>query len=162
MKEQITNLIKRGYLRKYVTDRLRLDSPDRRYGDNRPTAGDIQVIRGEFGSRGCSSSYRKRHARSDNGRDEKEVCNLSSPAARTHQPITFTNDDLRGLHLPHDDTLVISATIANFNVQRILVDSGSYADILFISAFDKIKIGRDKLHPFHTPLGGLGGTRCTL
>ena len=47
---------------------------------------------------------------------EEEVYDLSLPTAATHLPITFTNDDLRGLHLPHDDALVVSAVIANFNV----------------------------------------------
>ena len=78
--------------------------------------GDIQVIHGGFGSGGYLSPSRKRHARSDSGRVEEEVYNLSSIAARTYQPITLTNDDPRSLHLSHDDALVISATIANFNV----------------------------------------------
>ena len=72
-------------------------------------------------------------------------------------PITFTNEDLRGLHFPHEDDLVISATIANFSIQRILTDNESYADILFISAFDKMKIRQDKIHLFHTPLIKFGG-----
>ena len=60
---------------------------------------------------------KKRRIRSTIRRVEEEVYNLSSPAARTHQPITFTNDDLRVLHhLPHDDALVVSTTIFNFNV----------------------------------------------
>ena len=57
-----------------------------------------------------------------------------------YHPITFSNEDLRGLPLPHVDALVISATIANFNVQRILFDNGSLAKILFVSAFDKMKM----------------------
>ncbi|GFY95446.1 hypothetical protein Acr_10g0008310 [Actinidia rufa] len=107
---------------------------------------------------GCLSSSHKRHATKASERDEEEVYNLPTPMARAHQPITFTNDDLRGFHLPHDDALVISATIANFNIQRILVDNRSSADILFVSAFDKMKIGRDRLHPFHTPLVRFGGS----
>ncbi|GFZ11550.1 hypothetical protein Acr_22g0009480 [Actinidia rufa] len=63
LKEQIAYLIKRGYLRKYVADRPRPNSPDIGYDDNRPTTGDIQTIHGSFGSGGCSSSSRKRHAR---------------------------------------------------------------------------------------------------
>ncbi|GFY86953.1 hypothetical protein Acr_05g0005920 [Actinidia rufa] len=39
LKEQIADLIKRGYLRKYITDRPPPNSPERKYGDNRPTAG---------------------------------------------------------------------------------------------------------------------------
>ncbi|GFZ03474.1 hypothetical protein Acr_16g0000980 [Actinidia rufa] len=156
LKEQIADLIKRGYLRKYVAARPPPNSPERRYGDNRPTAGDIQTIHGGFGSGGYSTSSRKRHARSAHRPAEEEVYNLSSFVV-DQTPITFSNDDLRGLHLPHDDALVVSAVIANFNVQRILIDNGSSADILFISAFERMKIGLDKLHPFHTPLIGFGG-----
>ncbi|GFY91215.1 hypothetical protein Acr_07g0014110 [Actinidia rufa] len=106
---------------------------------------------------GCSTSSRKKHTRSAFRLAEEEIYNLSSPYVSDQTPITFSNDDLRGLHLPHDDALVVSAVIANFNVQRILIDNGSSADILFISAFERMKIGLDKLHPFHTPLIGFGG-----
>ena len=57
----------------------------------------------------------------------------------------------------YDDALIVSGIIANFTVQRILIDSGSSADILFISAFEKMKVGLDKLQPFLTPLVGFGG-----
>ncbi|GFS41352.1 hypothetical protein Acr_00g0073880 [Actinidia rufa] len=105
LKEQIADLIKRGYLRKYITDRPPPNSPERRYGDNRPTAGNIQTIHGGFGSGGCSTSSRKKHARSALRSVEEEVYNLSSPCVGDQPPITFGSDDLRGLHLPHDDAL---------------------------------------------------------
>ncbi|GFS34945.1 hypothetical protein Acr_00g0036910 [Actinidia rufa] len=146
-----------GYLRKYVVTRPPPNSPERRYGDNRPTAGDIQMIHGGFGSGGCSTSSRKKHARTALRLAEEEIYNLSSSSFGDQTPITFSNDDLRGLHLSHDDALVVSAVIANFNVQRILIDNESSTDILFISAFERMKIGLDKLHPFHTPLIGFGG-----
>ncbi|GFZ07029.1 hypothetical protein Acr_18g0011990 [Actinidia rufa] len=151
LKEQIVDLIKRGYLRKYVADRPPPNSPERRYGDNRPTAGNIQTIHGGFGLGGCSTSSRKRHARSAFRLAEEEIYNLSSPYVGDHTPITFSNDDLRGLHLPHDNALVVSAVIANFNVQRILIDNGSSADILFISAFQKMKW--IALSPYNAILG---------
>ncbi|GFZ11025.1 hypothetical protein Acr_22g0004230 [Actinidia rufa] len=90
------DLIKKGYLRKYVADRPLPGSPKRRYGDNRLISGDIQVIHRGFGLGGCSSSSRKRHARSASGQVEEEVYNLSSVAIDAHLPITFNNDDLRG------------------------------------------------------------------
>ena len=68
-------------------------------------------------------------------------------------PITFINEDLRGLLLPHNDALIISSTVANFNIQRILIDNGSYINIL---ASNKMKIGQDWLHLFNTPLVGFG------
>ncbi|GFZ18385.1 hypothetical protein Acr_27g0001240 [Actinidia rufa] len=81
-----TDLIKRGYLRKYVANRPRHDLPDRRYGDNRTMAGDIQVIHGGIESGECLSLSRKRHAKSASGRVEEEVYNLSSLATKAHQP----------------------------------------------------------------------------
>ena len=41
LKEQIADLIKKGYLRKYIADRPPSDSSERKYGDNRPTIRDI-------------------------------------------------------------------------------------------------------------------------
>ena len=97
------------------------------------------MIHSGFGSGRSSNSSRKRHARSAS-RVAEEVYTFSSLIIDIHPLITFNNGDLEGLHLPHDDALVVSAIIANFNVQRILVDNGSSADILFISAFEKMKI----------------------
>ncbi|GFZ10627.1 hypothetical protein Acr_22g0000250 [Actinidia rufa] len=97
LKEQIADLIKRGYLWKYITDRPPPTAPERRYGDNRPTAGNIQTIYGGFGSGGCSTSSRKKHARSAFRSVEEEVYNLSSPCVGDQPPITFSSDDLRGI-----------------------------------------------------------------
>ncbi|GFY90756.1 hypothetical protein Acr_07g0009530 [Actinidia rufa] len=145
LKEQIADLIKRDYLRKYVATRLPPKSPEKRYGDNRPPTGDIQTIHGGFGSCGCSTSSRKKHAKSAHKPAEEEIYNLSS-CVSDHPPITFGNDNLRGLHLLHDDALVVSSVIANFNVQRILIDNRTSSDILFISAFKRMKIGLAKPH----------------
>ncbi|PSS08067.1 Retrotransposon gag domain protein [Actinidia chinensis var. chinensis] len=92
---QIADLVKKECLRKYVINRLPPNSPKKRYGDNRPITGDIQMIHGGFGSDGCSNSSRKRHARSAHGQAKEEIYNLSSPVVNAHPPIT-NNDDLRG------------------------------------------------------------------
>ncbi|GFZ19568.1 hypothetical protein Acr_28g0002730 [Actinidia rufa] len=124
--------------------------------DNHPTTGNIQVIHGGFEC-GCLNSSRKRHARNATGELKRKYTIFPRQRLELTSPISFTNDYLRGLHLPHDDALVISTIIANFNVQRILIDNGSLVDILFILAFDKMKIRLDKLHPFHTPQVGFWG-----
>ena len=91
LKEQIADLIKRGYLRKFVSNRPRPGSPERGYADNRSIAGDIQTIHGGFGLGGCSTLSRKRHTRKANGLAERRfttsphLClKLSSPS---HSPI---------------------------------------------------------------------------
>ncbi|GFZ13029.1 hypothetical protein Acr_23g0014140 [Actinidia rufa] len=76
--------------------------------------GKYTTIHGGFESGGCSTSSGRGMLGVPLGRSRKEVYNLSSPCASDQPPITFSSDDLRGLHLPHDDALVVSAVIANF------------------------------------------------
>jgi len=47
----------------------------------------------------------------------------------------FSKEDARGVKQPHDSPLVIMLTIEGFNTRRILVDNGSSADIIYLSAF---------------------------
>ena len=49
--------------------------------------------------------------------------------------IGFLEDDARRLHHPHDDTLVVSLQIGDYNMHRVVVDNGSSADILYYLAF---------------------------
>ena len=49
--------------------------------------------------------------------------------------IGFSEEDARRLHHPHDDALVVSLRIEDYNVHRVLVDNKSSADILYYLAF---------------------------
>ena len=53
-------------------------------------------------------------------------------------PVTFTIDDSEGVKFPHSDALVISANIIEVEVQRILINEGNSADLVFIHAFDQL------------------------
>ncbi|GAV69260.1 hypothetical protein CFOL_v3_12761, partial [Cephalotus follicularis] len=44
-----------------------------------------------------------------------------------------------------------------FTMKRILIDSGSLADILYKDAFDQLRIPADQLRPVKTPLMGFAG-----
>ena len=56
--------------------------------------------------------------------------------ARRQSPIIgFSKEDARRLHHLHDDALVVSIRVENYNVHRMLVDNGSSADILYYPAF---------------------------
>jgi len=61
----------------------------------------------------------------------------ASTAIDKQPPITFTNDDLRGIIKNHDDPMVIWAIIANADVGRILIDQWSSTDILSYDAFQR-------------------------
>ena len=63
------------------------------------------------------------------------------------------------LHHPHNDELVVSIRVGNYNTHQVLVDNGSFADILYYPAFQQMRIKRTQLVPTNTPLVGFGGTR---
>jgi hypothetical protein len=71
--------------------------------------------------------------------------------------ITFSEKDSIGVSLPHDDALVLSLKINTQRVRRILVDTGSSADVMYFYAFTKM--GYDHLHlvKVHIPLVGFTG-----
>ena len=60
----------------------------------------------------------------------------------------FSEEDAREVKQPHDDPLVIMLMIEGFNTQRILVDNGSSADIIYLSAFQQLKLDPRRMHPF--------------
>ncbi|XP_075674722.1 uncharacterized protein LOC142643880 [Castanea sativa] len=78
---------------------------------------------------------------------------------RTNQDIFFSEDDARGVRQPHNDPLVIALTIEGFNTKRILVDNGSSTDIMYLSAFQQLKLGPGRLRPFESPLVSFSGDR---
>ena len=56
--------------------------------------------------------------------------------ARRESPIIgFSKEDARCLHHPHDDALVVSIRIGDYNMHRVLVDNGDSADILYYPVF---------------------------
>ena len=70
---------------------------------------------------------------------------------------SFSEEDARGVVMPHDDALVVTLTVANHAIHRILVDNGSSADILYWPVFQHMGIDRDRIKPFGSPLVGFGG-----
>ncbi|KAL0416062.1 UNVERIFIED_CONTAM: hypothetical protein Slati_3438100 [Sesamum latifolium] len=74
------------------------------------------------------------------------------------EEIMFSSSDLERGVPPHNDALVISTTMSNFWVKKVLVDTGSAADILFFAAFSQMGIGVDMLTMVNTPLVGFNGS----
>ncbi|KAL0420802.1 UNVERIFIED_CONTAM: hypothetical protein Slati_3103100 [Sesamum latifolium] len=57
----------------------------------------------------------------------------------------------------HNDALVITAILANYEVGRIFIDSGSSANILFGEAYDQMQLGDVSLEKVNTSLYGFAG-----
>ena len=72
---------------------------------------------------------------------------------RTDRDILFSKEDARGVKQPHDDPLAIMLMIEGFNTRRILVDNGSFTDIIiYLSTFQQLKVAPKRLRPFDSPL----------
>ena len=57
----------------------------------------------------------------------------------------------------HNDVVVVSLNITNYDVRRILVDSGSLTNILFYDAFSKMSIPDGRLGSINSLLVGFIG-----
>nr|XP_023884102.1 uncharacterized protein LOC111996366 [Quercus suber] len=73
--------------------------------------------------------------------------------------IDFSEEDVQRLHHPHDDALVVSIQIGDYNTHRVLVDNGSLANILYKLAFQQMWINKERLVPTNAPLVGFGRTK---
>ena len=106
---------------------------------------------------GSSKKARKTYLRMV--RNVQLTSSVPKIAQRESSIIGFSEDDARRLHHPHDDALVFSVRVGDYNVHRMLVDNGSSADILYYPAFQQMGINRARLTPTNAPLVGFGGTR---
>ncbi|XP_021747902.1 uncharacterized protein LOC110713764 [Chenopodium quinoa] len=75
---------------------------------------------------------------------------------------TFDEYDQKGIIYPHDDPLVVTMRIANWEVDRILIDGGSSANIIYISAFNELKLDRKDLKRVNYEVTGFNGSGLTL
>ena len=170
LKREIEYLIRRGYLRSFIApenqsqNQAQNQAPTKQPPPRQTTTqhqqplGEIHVISGGFAGGGESSSARKAHLRSIRSAEIGEIQAVSK-LPRLDTSITFSDSDLEGCQHPHDDPLVVRAVVANKIVHRVLVDSGSSADIIFASAFYKMGIGRERLEPVNTHLRGFSGEK---
>ncbi|VFQ67978.1 unnamed protein product [Cuscuta campestris] len=82
------------------------------------------------------------------------------PPRRKHtrrEPIVFTDRDLPPTGEDHNDPLVITMDINGVDVARVLVDTGSSVNILYLATFQKLRLCRTQLEPLKTPLSGFTG-----
>ena len=165
LKREIEYLIRHGYLRHFISPENQPQNqaqnqappqqppPRQAATQHQQPLGEIQVISGGFAGGGESSSARKAHLRSIRSTEIAEIQAVSK-LPRLDTSITFSDSDLEGCQHPHYDPLVVRVVVANKTVHQVLIDNGNSADIIFVSAFDKIGIGREKLEPVNTHLRG--------
>ena len=73
--------------------------------------------------------------------------------------MSFNEADAKEVKQPHNDPLVIMLNIKGFNTKRILMDNGSYADLIYLPAFQQLKLDPKRLRPFESPIVNFNGDR---
>ena len=123
----------------------------------RPPLGDIRMIIGGTAAAGSSKKARKTYLRMvQNVQLEGTVPKI---AKRESPVVGFSEEDARCLHHPHDDALVVSMRVGDYNMHWVLIDNGSSANILYYPAFQQMRIDKERLIPTNAPLVGFGGSR---
>ncbi|CAL9025716.1 unnamed protein product, partial [Prunus brigantina] len=132
----IEGLIREGKLDKYVHNLPPPPNPHQRQINM------ISTISGGPTLAGTSNNSIKHYVRSTYAHQVFSAEQGRLP--KTHKsgwaPITFCEEEERGVILPHDDPIIIRADISNFDVGRILVDTGSSVSVMFAGAFNELQV----------------------
>ncbi|XP_024033525.1 uncharacterized protein LOC112095658 [Citrus clementina] len=162
LKTQVEDLVRNRYLDEFMdgTFPMVATTDEGEQGDRilRREQPAVRVIAGGPTLAGDSNRSRKNYARY--AMTSKEVL-LNTPAAKRARvrqlPIMWTDEDEEEILYPHEDALVIRATVASKKFDRILVDTGSSVDVLFKSTLEEMGIADRKLEYTNTSLKGFGG-----
>ena len=96
---------------------------------------------------------------SQNGSEYAVDRRSTKDSAKRSPTVGFSEEDARRLHHPHDNAMVVSIRIEDYNMHKVLIDNRSSADILYYPALQQMGISRERLVPTNAPLVGFGGTR---
>ena len=64
----------------------------------------------------------------------------------------FSNEDKIGTIQPHDDALVITLQIEDYDVRRVMVDQGSAAEIMYLDLYKGLILRAEDLTLYSSPL----------
>ncbi len=64
------------------------------------------------------------------------------------QQIFFFDEDLRDVQTPHNDPLVVKLRIGDSDVKRVLIDQGSYSEIMYPDLFHGLSLKQSDLQPY--------------
>ena len=68
--------------------------------------------------------------------------------------ISFSGRDLERIYCPHNEALVVTLRVNDYDVKRILLDQGSSCEIMYYATFKQLKLEDKNLAPAVSPLIG--------
>ena len=69
-----------------------------------------------------------------------------------HPTLSFSEEDKIGTTQPHDDALLITLKIGDYDVKRVMVDGGSAAKVMYPDLYKGLNLKLEDLMPYSSPL----------
>ena len=74
-----------------------------------------------------------------------------------HPILSFSEEDKIGTTQPHDDALLITLKIGDYDVKRIMVDGGNTAEVMYPDLYKGLNLKLEDLIPYSSPLISFNG-----
>ena len=71
--------------------------------------------------------------------------------------LSFLEEDKIGTIQPHDDALLITLRIGDYNVKRVMVDGGSMVKVMYPDLYKRLGLKPEDLMPYNSPLMNFNG-----
>jgi hypothetical protein len=170
-KSHLEQLVSDGHLSEYVNPNLtkqeKMRQSDDRLGSSgtAPT-GVIHVILSPLCTSISPASYRSDLRKAFHLRQSYGISDSAHLVPRfcsevhvssDNGTISFSDSDLHDVQLPHNDPLVITLRIGNYDVKRVLVDQGSFAEVMYQELYEKLGLGKSDISEFGSPVFGFSG-----
>ncbi|XP_050248532.1 uncharacterized protein LOC126695755 [Quercus robur] len=69
-----------------------------------------------------------------------------------HPILSFSEEDKIETTQPHDDALLITLRIGDYDVKRVMVDGGSGAEVMYPDLYKGLRLKPEDLTPYNSPL----------
>ena len=71
--------------------------------------------------------------------------------------LSFSEEDKIGTTQPHNDALLITLRIENYDVKRVMMDGGSRAEVMYPDLYKELRLKLEDLMPYNSPLMSFDG-----
>ena len=69
-----------------------------------------------------------------------------------HPVLSFSEENKIGTIQPHDDALLITLRIGDYDMKRVMVDGGSTAEVMYPDLYKGLGLKPEDLMPYNSPL----------
>ena len=88
---------------------------------------------------------------------EESQPELKKARRKTYPILSFSEEDKIGTTQPHDNALLITLRIGDYDLKRVMVDDGSATEIMYPDLYKGLKLKLEDLTPYSSPLMSFDG-----